>query len=285
MNQERGQGFLLELPTLRLELPFSPILLNKLFIQTGDGSMAPLEDIAETIGKDQGLTAKVLTMANSAFYGLQSEVRTVNRAVTVLGLNEVRTLILALGVRHIATLHPLPKGFDISAYFEHQLAVGLAAKELAPALGAPDAENLFTAGVLHDLGKLLIAQHRPSDWLAIETLAKTDVIPFHRAEDRYWGLDHGLVGSMVLKSWNLPPELTEPVNWHHAPTHAPDHRRAALTLCTADAIIHFLTNPVAPGTAPWQNVLAKFHLSIDDTLESIQTVLASRPPNLFAAAA
>jgi len=137
MNQERGQGFLLELPTLRLELPFSPILLNKLFIQTGDGSMAPLEDIAETIGKDQGLTAKVLTMANSAFYGLQSEVRTVNRAVTVLGLNEVRTLILALGVRHIATLHPLPKGFDISAYFEHQLAVGLAAKELAPPSAHP----------------------------------------------------------------------------------------------------------------------------------------------------
>jgi putative nucleotidyltransferase with HDIG domain len=285
MNHERGQGFLLELPTLRLELPFSPILLSKLFTQTADGVMAPLEDIADTISRDQGLTAKVLTMANSAFYGLQSEVRTVHRAVTVLGLNEIRTLILALGVRHLASVHPLPKAFDIASYFEHQLAVGLAAKELAPSLGAPDADNLFTAGVLHDLGKLITAQHRPDDWQAILDKASAESLAFHQAEDRHWGLDHGLIGSMILKSWNLPDALTEPVNWHHAPTHAPSHKREALTLCTADAIIHSLADPHQPQTAPWQQILMKFNLSIDSTLETIQASLASRPPNLFAAAA
>jgi len=285
MNHERGQGFLLELPTLRLELPFSPVLLNKLFFQTGDGSMAPLDDIAETIAKDQGLTAKVLTLANSAFYGLQSEVRTVQRAVTVLGLNEIRTLILALGVRHIATAHILPKSFEIALYFEHQLAVGLAARELAPALGASDADNLFTAGVLHDLGKLITAQRRPSDWQAIEALTRDEALPFHQAEDRYWGLDHGLIGAMILRSWNLPSELTEPVNWHHAPTHAPSHRREALCLCTADAIIHHLTTPGQPSVAPWQKVLLKFNLDVEAILLSIQDILTSRPPNLFAAAA
>jgi len=285
MNHDRGQGFLLELPALRLELPFSPILLNKLFTQTSDGVMAPLDDIADTISRDQGLTAKVLTMANSAFYGLQSEVRTVHRAVTVLGLNEIRTLILALGMRHIAASCPLPADFDIGAYFEHQLAVGLAAKELGPALGAPDADNLFTAGVLHDLGKLITAQQRPGDWQAIVAMAAADSLPFHQAEDRYWGLDHGLIGSMILKSWNLPDELTEPVNWHHAPTHSPTHKRDALALCTADAIIHSLDDPHQPQAAPWQQILMKFNLSIDSTLENIQATLASRPPNLFAAAA
>lgn len=285
MNHERAQSFLLELPALRLDLPFSPVLLNKLFVQTADGGMAPLEDIADTISRDQGLTAKVLTMANSAFYGLQSEVRTVHRAVTVLGLNEIRTLILALGMRHLAATHPVPKTFDIAAYFEHQLAVGLAAKELAPSLGASDADNLFTAGVLHDLGKLIIAQHRSADWQAITDKAQAESLSFQQAEDRYWGLDHALIGAMILKSWNLPPELTEPVNWHHAPTHAPTHKRESLALCTADAIIHSLNDPHRPQTAPWQQILMKFNLSIDSTLENIQATLASRPPNLFAAAA
>ncbi len=210
MNHERGQRFLLDLPSLRLDLPFSPILLEKLFTLTGEGSMAPPGDIADTLAKDQGLTAKILTMANSAFYGLQSEVRTVHRAVTVLGLNEIRTLVLALGVKHLAASHTLPPAFDVPAYFEHQLAVGLTAKELSPLLGVADADNLFTAGVLHDLGKLLTAQHRPDDWLAIESLCAAENILYHPAEERYWGLDHGLIGAMVLKSWNLPPSSPNP---------------------------------------------------------------------------
>lgn len=285
MNQERGQRFLLDLPSLRLDLPFSPILLEKLFTLTGEGSMAPPGDIAETISKDQGLTAKILTMANSAFYGLQSEVRTVHRAVTVLGLNEIRTLVLALGVRHLAASHTLPPSFDVPAYFEHQLAVGLTAKDLAPLFGVTDPDNLFTAGVLHDLGKLLTAQHRPDDWLAIEALAAAENIPYHPAEDRHWGLDHGLIGAMVLKFWNLPPELTEPVNWHHAPTHAPSHRRAAIALCTADALVRHLENPAIPSDAPWRQVLQKFDLDPETTLAATRDLLASRPLNLFALAA
>ncbi|QLA15352.1 HDOD domain-containing protein [Desulfolutivibrio sulfoxidireducens] len=285
MNHERGQRFLLDLPSLRLDLPFSPILLEKLFTLTGEGSMAPPGDIADTLAKDQGLTAKILTMANSAFYGLQSEVRTVHRAVTVLGLNEIRTLVLALGVKHLAASHKLPPAFDVPAYFEHQLAVGLTAKELSPLLGVADADNLFTAGVLHDLGKLLTAQHRPDDWLAIESLCAAENILYHPAEERYWGLDHGLIGAMVLKSWNLPAELTEPVNWHHVPTHSPTHRREAITLCTADAMVRRLENPAIPCDAPWRRVLQKFDLDPEATLAAIQALLSARPLNLFALAA
>lgn len=285
MNHENGQRFLLDLPSLRLDLPFSPFLLEKLFTLTGEGSMAPADEIAETIAKDQGLTAKILALANSAFYGLQSEIHTVHRAVTVLGLNEIRTLVLALGVKHLAASHKLPPSFDVPAYFEHQLAVGLAARELAPLLGVADPENLFTAGVLHDLGKLLTAQHRPDDWLAIEALCAEENIRYHPAEDRYWGLDHGLVGAMVLKSWNLPAELTEPVNWHHTPTHSPTHRREAIALCTADAMVRHLENPAIPSDAPWRGVLEKFSLKPEHVLETTRTMLAARPLNLFSLAA
>ncbi|NMC49483.1 MAG: HDOD domain-containing protein [Desulfovibrio sp.] len=285
MNHENGQRFLLELPSLRLDLPFSPFLLEKLFTLTGEGSMAPADEIAETIAKDQGLTAKILALANSAFYGLQSEIHTVHRAVTVLGLNEIRTLVLALGVKHLAASHELPPSFDVPAYFEHQLAVGLTARELAPLLGVADAENLFTAGVLHDLGKLLTAQHRPDDWLAIEASCAAENIRYHPAEDRYWGLDHGLVGAMVLKSWNLPSELTEPVNWHHTPTHAPTHRREAIALCTADAMVRYLENPAIPSDAPWPQVLEKFSLKPEHVLETTRSMLAARPLNLFSLAA
>lgn len=282
MSHERGQQFLLQLPSLRHDLPFSPALFEKLYRQTGDAEHSALSDLAATISRDQGLTAKVLTMANSAYYGLQSEVRTVSRAVAVLGLNEIRNLVLALGIGSIARNPKIPKTFNIAKYWEHQFSVALAARDLAGPMGAPDADSLFTAGVLHDFGKLLTALHRTGDWQAIERLRLEQNLPCHKAEERHWGLDHGLIGAMVLKSWNIPEELYEPVNWHHAPMRAPAQRRQALVLCVADAMVLSLDDPETPVAAPWREVLAKFAIPQADAEETVAAAMRSRDISTFA---
>jgi len=282
MSHERGQQFLLELPGLKHELPYSPALLTTLYSQTGQGSATPLEEIAENLSRDQGLTAKVLTMANSAFYGLQQEVTTVARAIAVLGLNEVRTLVLAVGVKGLTNVKGFPKDFPLSAYWEHQLSVALVARRLAPAMGGLDGDNLFTAGVLHDLGKLLTALHRQDDWRAVEELAAARGIPYSEAEEDYWGIEHGVLGSMVMGAWNLPADLTEPVNWHHAPMHSPGHRRESLVLCVADAVAHVAADPAAVVACPWQDVLAKFNLSATDLLDEVKALLERHDPGVFA---
>lgn len=283
MNQEHGQHFLLELSAVQNDLPFSPALLPRLFRLTEEDGRSPLDAIATAIAEDQGLASRVLVMANSAFYGLQAQVGSIARAVTVLGLREVRVLILALGMRGLAARRTLPPDFDLTRYLEHQFAVALVAMALARKNRTMDADDAFTAGVLHDLGKLVTALYRPDDWLAQAALAAAEGLPWHEAETRHFGLDHGLIGSMVLRSWNLPEILTEPVNWHHAPEAAPGRREPGYVLCCADACAHLLY-----GDASLSEVLATsadaLGMTADAALTAARGALADRDPALLTAA-
>ncbi|MEW5773783.1 MAG: HDOD domain-containing protein [Thermodesulfobacteriota bacterium] len=245
MSHARGQAFLEQLPRLPHRLPYSPSLLAALFTQTGEASLASLEDIGRTIGQDQGLTARVLTLANSAYYGLQAEVTTPGRAVAVLGLCEVRTLVLAVGVAAMARERVPARLLDLAAYWRHQAVTAQAARLLARRLGL-DSDALYTAAMLHDLGKLLAAMHRPGDWMAITSLEQNKGLPAFMAEDAHWGIDHALVGAMTLSSWNLPLAITDPVSWHHAPDLAPGHAAEAGALALADALAHHVDGPATP---------------------------------------
>ncbi|MEF2145207.1 MAG: HDOD domain-containing protein [Desulfovibrionaceae bacterium] len=236
IQSEEAKSLLSMLPELRHDLPFSPGLMHRLFAQTGFDSLASLQDVAETISKDQGLTTKILAVANSAYYGLQARVSTVQRAAAVLGLSEVRTIVVAFGVRALTQKFPVPKDFNLLQYWKHQLCVGTVAKELARRAGNKEISNLFTAGLLHDLGKLIIALYRPRQWQEIERLRIVKGLSPIKAEEQYWGLDHGIIGALVLKSWDFPPELYEPVNWHHSPLLAGVFSGDAALLGMADVI-------------------------------------------------
>jgi putative nucleotidyltransferase with HDIG domain len=284
MSQERGQRFLLELPSIRNDLPFSPDLLTRLFSLTDENGVSSLDVISAAIAEDQGLSTRVLAMANSAFYGLQAQVRTVSRAVAVLGLREVRGLVLALGMYGLAARRPLPKGFALAPYLEHQLTVAIAAMALARQCKAMEPDDAFTAGVLHDLGKLLTALYRPEDWLAQAALAETEALPWHDAEERHWGLDHGLIGAMVLRSWNLPETLTEPVNWHHAPEAAPKQPEPGRLIGLADACARQISNMPLPGVQVTEALAKSLGLTAQTALSLTKEALSLRNPSLFSAA-
>ena len=233
----KGQNFLNELPEIHQDLPVSPQLFQALFSLTSDQSSSSLVDIAKVIEKDQGLTVRILTIANSAYYGLQSQIGSVHRAVMILGLQEVRKLVLLLNIRSLE--QRLDSNlFDVSTHWRHQVDVAHAAKIMAGLAPGADPEELFTIGLLHDLGKMIIALYRSDDWKAILELRSTKNIPLFMAEDAYWGLDHALIGAMTLKSWFLPASLTEPINWHHAPELAKDFGVQARMIRLADMLVH-----------------------------------------------
>lgn len=219
------------------ELPYDPGLLRELFDSTRDDSMAPLSAVAGVLNKAQGLATRVLSLANSAYYGLQSEVTSVQRAVAVLGMAEIRALVLALGVSRMIDRSRLPAAFDLREYWGHQLSVAAGCRLLARRVPGCDAETCYTAGLLHDLGKLLIAAYRPDDWAAIRQLARDEKLMDSDAEELLLGLDHGVVGARLLSFWDLPMALTEPINWHHAPHLAGEYQRAALVVYVADAAL------------------------------------------------
>lgn len=264
-NQQHGQDFLAELSNVKQDLPYSLSLLRDLFGMTGESSRASMDEIAQTIAHDQGLTTKILALANSAFYGLQAKVSSVSRAITLLGLKEIRNLVLILGAQAVTVRHTLPESFRLGPYWRHQLSVGVIARTLGEKRQVRDPDILFTAGLLHDFGKLLTALHRPVDWLAIQDLAAAQGLQHNLAEEEHWGLEHGLIGAMTLNSWNLPQELTEPLNWHHSPALAGDFKEDAAVICVADAMHHWLEDPSVPLLRPAEALLADWEWNLDET--------------------
>jgi len=281
MNQERIQSFLRELPKMREDLPFSPEVLKNLFVQTDNNSMASLEDVGETLSKDQGLTTRILSLANSAYYGLQAEVQSVPRAAAVLGMSEIRNIVLALGVKGLTGKYEMPKDFDLVDYWTHQFFVAMLAKEFScmSDVGAPD--NMFTVGLLHDIGKLIMAMRRPEDWQNIHDLAEAESMTDSVAEDEYWGLDHAVVGALVLKTWDLPPDLVEPVNWHHSPDLAPDHSNESIVICLANYAAHAIEAPEGPYFSQLKAMCPDLNMDIDEVMETAEELIESKDIEQF----
>ncbi|WP_319468140.1 HDOD domain-containing protein [uncultured Pseudodesulfovibrio sp.] len=275
MSQEKIQSFLRELPKMREDLPFSPEVLKQLFVQTGNNSMASLEDVGATLSKDQGLTTRILSLANSAYYGLQAEVQSVPRAAAVLGMSEIRNIVLALGVNGLTTRYDMPEDFDLGGYWQHQFLVALIAKEISRMTDVGKPDNMFTVGLLHDIGKLITAMRRPEDWQAIHDLAEADEMLDVEAEEEYWGLDHAVVGSLVLKSWDLPPDLVEPVNWHHAPALAPEHSNESTLICLADYAAHASEDPEGPFMSKVESLCSEMEIAMDDIMETAEELTES----------
>lgn len=281
MNQERIQSFLTELPRMREDLPFSPEVLKKLFVQTGNNSMASMEDVGETLSKDQGLTTRILSLANSAYYGLQAEVQSVPRAAAVLGMSEIRNIVLALGVNGITARYSIPEDFDLAGYWKHQFLVGMIAKQLSrmTEVGVPD--NMFTIGLLHDVGKLVTALRRPEDWEAITALAEEKTILYPEAEELYWGMDHAVIGALMLKSWDLPDNLVEPINWHHAPDLSPGHANESMIVCLADTAAFATEDPEGSFTEKIKELCTQMEVDMNEVMETAEEMAESEEVEEF----
>lgn len=239
----KAQSFLGALAANSPKLPFEPTLLPELFASTSSTSMHSTAHIASLVERSQGLAARILRLANSAYYGMQTEVSSLSHAIRLLGLNEVRNLLLQVGITSVIRKRDLPDDFPFRELWEHQILTARLARALAasmPAGGAVNPEDMYTAGLLHDIGKTLLAANRPADWGAIHDLAACENIPFFRAEEDYWGIDHSVVGARLLNFWGIPRKVTEVVNWHHFPQHAQEpFKQAALLLAAANLLAHY----------------------------------------------
>lgn len=200
------------------QLPSLPSAVSGVLASFANEDM-DVEAIATQIAKDQGLTARVLRVANSSFYGLQTKVGTINEAVVVLGFRAVRSMVLAVGMSGTFRVEQCP-GFDAAAYLRHGVGVALTARALAP-LTRENADIAFTAGLLHDIGQLVLASAFPAQY--------SEVLAYRRrvdgfmvdAEREILGIDHAEVGGMLAETWHFPAGLREAACFHHRPGCAP----------------------------------------------------------------
>lgn len=174
-----------------------------------------IPELVRKIGRDQGLAARVLRVANSAFLGFPSKVASINEAVVVLGFHSVRSLALAAGV-----IQQFPPGegkaFDRLAFWQHAIGVGVAARVLAQKLGR-NQEEAFTAGLLHDIGRLVLDAYFHDSFLQILDLAAQDDCPLATAEKKALGMDHAEIGYEVARQWKFPLPVQLAIRGHHDP--------------------------------------------------------------------
>jgi HD-like signal output (HDOD) protein/ActR/RegA family two-component response regulator len=218
-------------------LPSVPAILNELTEALGQET-STIEDIANIINKDLGLTAKLLKLVNSAFFGLQREVSSTDDAVSYLGIATIKALVLAVSAFSPFESHrngPL----NVPSLWSHSLEVGSAARQIAEAAGLRnrEASEVFIAGVLHDVGKLALAANLPEEYQEAVNSSRVQSVPIFQAEEAAFGANHATVGGYLLNLWGLPDAVVSGIYFHHQPRLVREDRRlVVLAVHAADAL-------------------------------------------------
>jgi len=217
---------------------------------------ASASDIGNVISEDPALTAKLLRIVNSAFYGFPSRIDTISRAITIVGTLELTDLIL--GASTINVFSKLPNQLiDMDAFWEHSLYAAVVSAILARHLRASSTERCFTLGLLHDIGSLVLYRKLPDKSMQALQLAIQQSTPLHLAEQEVFGYDHGEVGAELMRAWNLPESFVQTSRHHHQPSSAASHQLETAVVHLADVITGMAHStasgsnqvpPLEPGT-------------------------------------
>lgn len=217
-------------------LPALPAVIGELLVSFGNDE-TDIGLICQQVGRDQSLTARLLRVANSSFYGLQCRVATINEAVVVLGFRAVRSMLLTLSVNSAFSQQECP-GFELRVYMRHCVAVGLTARAIAEVTGR-NPDLAFAGGVLHDMGRLALASVFGDAYAAVLRYRREHDCPLVVAERDVLSTDHAIVGGLLADTWNFPASLRSAIAEHHAPSAATADSLADL-IHVADAIAHGL---------------------------------------------
>ncbi|WP_034298563.1 HDOD domain-containing protein [Herbaspirillum sp. RV1423] len=219
-----------------LQLPSLPNIVIEL-INALDNSDVDTNTLAQKISHDQALTAKVLGLANSSFYGMQSKVGSIPHAVAVLGFNSVRSLVTAAAVVETFSAGK-SQGLDYAEFWKHSIATALAAKAIAKCLGL-NQDSAFIAGLLHNIGRLVLATYSPMRYQEVLSWRSVHDGDLIAAEVHILGIDHKTAGRAVLQHWKFPSSIVDTLN-AASETNPHEHHRAASLVAVADAIAYGL---------------------------------------------
>jgi HD-like signal output (HDOD) protein len=257
-------------PRAMVENVLQLISLPEIYLRlqnTIDDPMHSREQIADVIAYDPALSARVLRIANSSYYSFPREIETVVSAVGIIGELDLRNLVLATTV--VGSMSRLDyRGVDIDAFWLHSLRCALIARLIAKSLSGHNSEILFLAGMLHDLGILVIYQQDPTLAGSIARQMEEKHQLRDQAERELLGFDHAEVGALLIESWGLSAELTELTRCHHQYQLAQDNKPAALMLALANLLADADTALIDASDIRFEAMMSDLGIS-QDSLEGI----------------
>lgn len=194
-------------------------------------------DIGNVVGKDTALTARLLKLVNSAYFSLPRRIDTISRAVSLIGMRELRNLTMAASAAEVFARIPGDL-IDMAAFWQHSVYCGLAARNLGQRCHVLHSERLFTAGLLHDVGRLLMLMKLPDEIGKAQAMRQHSTMHICDIERALVGFDHAEAGESLLAYWNMPANLCASVRYHHRPQEALDARLEAALIHIADMLTH-----------------------------------------------
>ncbi len=231
-------------------VPMLPELAGKILKLVDDPNVTS-HRLAAVVSRDQSLVTSVLRIVNSAYYGFHWRIGSVSQAVVLLGFRTIRNLVLAASVMKSYSGAARAAGFDRSAHWKHSIACGSAAAVLAKRwkIDAPD--EAFLAGLVHDIGRVIMDQHFPEDFAEGLERLRDGTESFIEVEQEVFGLTHAAIGAHVARKWKLPEGIVTAIADHHGPGGNRAWSKPAAIVHAAD----YLTRREGLAVGTWQVAL------------------------------
>jgi putative nucleotidyltransferase with HDIG domain len=175
-----------------------------------------VQQLKQTIEKDQAIVPKILKLVNSSFFGLQSKISNIDHAIVLLGFNPIRNAIVSVSIIEAFANKNTLNNFDITEFWTHSVAVAVLSKYLAVQTDYRSLEDAFTGGLLHDIGKLVMLQFLQDLFETVWTSARKNNLSFYRAEKKELPTTHTHIGAYLAGKWKLPATLTDAIRYHHS---------------------------------------------------------------------
>ncbi|WP_005033457.1 HDOD domain-containing protein [Holophaga foetida] len=189
---------------------------------------ASMDDLQKVISTDQALTAQILKISNSAMFGMVREVTTLTQAIMTLGFSTIKSVVIASSAKNLYSRGAA--GLQERLLWEHALTAAMAGRAFGRCLRFPRAEEVFISGLMHDIGKSVMALKFPERYVSLVKTVYNERCDGLQLELDTFGFDHAMVGEALLHSWNLASSLEDAVRWHHDPAHAPKENQPLAAL-------------------------------------------------------
>ncbi|CAN5430996.1 response regulator [soil metagenome] len=271
LTDENLRRLVSQLPTV----PSLPMLYHELVDELGKEESSA-KKVGEIVKQDIGMTVKILQIVNSAFFGLRRRISDSCEAVEFLGLDMIGSLTLGLGV--ISQFESHTSGIFFADLWAHSIAVGVMANKIAAAENRERANDAFTAGLLHDIGKVVLAVNLPEKFSSVTQLVKQENISITDAERYIFDSTHAEVGAYLLGLWGLPTQVVQAVAFHQVPSESQTDDFSPLTAVhVANAVQEYMALPDTEKVEPKFDLEYLEHLGLLGRIPEWQEIYADMP--------
>ena len=235
--------------------------------------------LSKIISNDVGLTARVLKLVNSAYYGFPKQISTIQQAITILGFTTIKGIILSASIYKMFSSEGAGSEFNYKQFWKHSLLVAFASKLIGKYSKDLVSSDIFSAAFLHDIGKIILAQYDRDNYTNVCIQNELSEFDYLKEEEKYCGINHCELGNIVAYSWNLPEVFCDVITYHHNPEKSINFKNE----CMAVYLANYITNNVMSNNSLtidkiMLDILEKLNISVDNIniiLEKLDEILAS----------